>query len=83
VTSTSTPSPGTAAPIRLDFRDGAGGRTGKLLPTGHVRDTFKVAGLGEVEASVVDIANLVVFAPAGAFGLTGTEDPAALEATSR
>jgi methylitaconate Delta-isomerase len=71
--------PGTGAPIRLDFRDGAGGRTGSLLPTGHVRDTFKVAGLGEVEASVVDIANLVVFAPAETFGLTGTEDPVALE----
>jgi 2-methylaconitate cis-trans-isomerase PrpF len=32
-----------------------------------------------VEASVVDIANLVVFAPAETFGLTGTEDPVALE----
>lgn len=66
--------PGTGAPIRLDFRDCTGGRTGSLLPTGHVRDTFEVADLGEVEASVVDIGNLVVFADAKAFGLTATED---------
>lgn len=71
--------PGTAAPIQLDFRDTVGGRTGCLLPTGHVRDTFEVAGLGEIEASIVDIANLVVFAPASAFGLTGTEDPMDLQ----
>ncbi|CAN5410132.1 PrpF domain-containing protein [soil metagenome] len=70
--------PGTGFPIALDFRDSVGGRTGELLPTGSVRDTFTVDGLGEVDCTVVDIANLIVFAPASAFGLTGTEDPATI-----
>jgi len=70
--------PGTGYPIALDFCDSVGGRTGMLLPTGSARDTFTVEGVGEVECTVVDIANLIVFAPTAAFGLTGTEDPAAI-----
>lgn len=67
--------PGTGAPIRLDFRDTVGGHTGKLLPTGNVRDTVEVAGLGRVEVTIVDIANLIVYARASDFGLKGNEDP--------
>ncbi len=73
--------PGTGAPIRLDFRDAAGGRTGTLLPTGNLRDRFEVPGYGAVEVSVLDIANLIAFAPAAAFGLTGNEDPVLLQNT--
>lgn len=71
--------PGTGYPIALDFRDSVGGRTGSLLPTGNVVDTFEVEGLGQVDCSVVDIANLIAYAPAAAFGLTGTEDPMAIQ----
>lgn len=71
--------PGTGYPIALDFRDSVGGRTGSLLPTGNVRDTFEVDGIGEVDCSVVDIANLIAYAPAAAFGLTGAEDPLAIQ----
>lgn len=71
--------PGTGYPISLDFHDSVGGRTGTLLPTGNVRDTFHVDGLGDVECSVVDIANAIAFVPAAAFGLRGTEDPLALQ----
>ena len=71
--------PGMGAPISLDFRDAVGGRTGKLFPTGNVRDRFDVPGYGSVDVSVVDIANLIVFVPASAFGLQGSEDPVALQ----
>ncbi len=33
--------PGTAAPIRLAFLDAAGAKTGRLLPTGRVRDRIQ------------------------------------------
>ena len=42
---------GTAAPIRLSFLDAAGAKTGRLLPTGQVRD--RIAG---VEVSCIDMA---------------------------
>ncbi|WP_409568382.1 2-methylaconitate cis-trans isomerase PrpF family protein [Methylobacterium sp. J-072] len=71
---------GTGAPIRLDFVDPGGATTGRLLPTGAVRQTLDVPGLGPVEASLVDAANACVFVRAADLGLTGTELPAALEA---
>lgn len=71
--------PGTGAPIRLDFKETVGGRSGELLPTGNLRDRFHVPGVGNVEASVVDVANLLVFARAEAFGLKGNEDPMAIQ----
>lgn len=70
---------GTAAVIALKFLDPGGAATGTLLPTGHRRDTLLLAGLGEVEVSMVDAANPTVFVDAGALGLTGRESPAALE----
>ena len=71
---------GTGAPIRLDFLDPGGATTGRLLPTGAVRDTLDVPGLGPVEVSMVDAANACVFVRADDLGLSGTELPAALEA---
>jgi 2-methylaconitate cis-trans-isomerase PrpF len=73
--------PGSGAPIGLDFREAIGGRTGTLFPTGNLRDRFEVPGYGEIEVSVLDIANLIVFAPAAAFGLHGNEDPVLLQNT--
>ena len=60
--------PGTAAPIRLNFRNVAGGATGKLLPTGNLRDAFD-----GIEVTCMDVAMPVVMARADAFGLTGHE----------
>jgi len=67
--------PGTAAPIRIDFLDVAGGSCGALLPTGNVRDT--IAG---VEATLIDNGMPVVVMRAADFGLTGRESPSDLEA---
>lgn len=66
--------PGTGAPIALDFSDTAGGTTGRLLPTGSVRDTLDTE-LGPVEVTILDLANLSVFVPAERVGMTGTEGP--------
>ena len=67
--------PGAGAPIHLDWRDTAGGHTGRLLPTGNLRDTLHVDGLGDFDISVVDLANVVAYLRADAVGLTGGEDP--------
>lgn len=70
--------PGTGAAIELDFRDTVGGLTGALLPTGNVVDLIAVDGVGLVEMSIVDLANLVCYVRAETLGLEGTEDPVAL-----
>lgn len=67
--------PGTAAAIRIDFLDIAGGSCGALLPTGNVRDT--VAG---VEVTMIDNGMPVVVMRATDFGQSGRETPAEMEA---
>jgi len=70
---------GTGAPVRLDFLDPGGAGTGKLLPTGSGFEHLKVAGLGNIPASMVDAANPCVFVAADSIGLSGLEMPAELE----
>ena len=70
---------GTGAPVRLDFLSPGGATTGKLLPSGTPTDRLEVAGLGLVEASMVDAANACVFVSAKDLGLTGRELPEELE----
>lgn len=70
---------GTAAPIKLEFAEPGGAKTGTLLPTGAAVDWLDVPGLGRIEASCVDAANPCVFVAAGDLGLTGLELPTALE----
>lgn len=71
---------GTAAPIRLEFLEPGGARTGQLLPTGQACDEIEIAGLGRVRMSCVDAANPCVFVAAEAVGKTGNELPDQLEA---
>ena len=71
---------GTGAPIRLDFVSPGGAGTGRLLPTGQVRDTLEVEGLWSIEVSMVDAAKPCVLVRAGDIGLNGTELPEALDA---
>lgn len=70
---------GSGAPIRLEFQDPGGARTGRLLPTGNAVDTPDLPGAGPVTISMVDCANPCVFVAAAALGLAGTEPPDALE----
>jgi 2-methylaconitate isomerase len=74
---------GTGAPIRLEFGDPGGARTGRLLPTGRTIDRLAVEGYGQIEASLVDAANPCVFVAAASLGKTGVELPDALEADSQ
>ncbi|MFM9848264.1 MAG: 2-methylaconitate cis-trans isomerase PrpF family protein [Hyphomicrobiaceae bacterium] len=70
---------GTGAPIRLEFLEPGGAKTGKLLPTGKPVGMLQVDGVGRVPASMVDAANPCVFVPADAIGATATESPSEIE----
>ncbi|MEU6419290.1 PrpF domain-containing protein [Streptomyces spiralis] len=67
--------PGTGSPIEVDFHETVGTHGLGLLPTGNTCDRIDVAGVGTVEVSIIDLANLIVFARAEDFGLSGTENP--------
>lgn len=67
--------PGTAAPVTLSFAGTEGSATGRLLPTGRVRDT-----IDGIDVTCVDNGMPVVLAAAGSFGLTGHESHTRLAA---
>ena len=67
--------PGTAAPIRLSFLDAAGSKTGKLLPTGQVREWIQ-----GVDVTCIDMAMPLAIMRAADLGKTGHERPADLDA---
>jgi len=74
--------PGTGAKIVLDFSDSAGAITGKLLPTGNVTDVLHVEDEGDIEVSLVDAANPLVFIRAKDLGLTGVETPQEIDSNA-
>jgi 4-oxalomesaconate tautomerase len=67
--------PGTAAAVRIDFEDIAGGSCGALLPTGNTSDV-----IDGVDVTLVDNGMPVVVMRATDLGITGTESPMDLEA---
>lgn len=71
--------PGYGAKIVMNFPNSAGSRTGRLLPTGNVRDTIELNDGRSIEVSLVDAANPAVFVKAADIGLSGTELPADCE----
>lgn len=66
--------PGTAAPIKLNFFNITGSKTGKLLPTGNVRDD-----IDGIEVTCIDVAMPMVIANAKSFSKTGYETQSELE----
>jgi hypothetical protein len=70
--------PGKGPRIDLDFGDFGGGAMNRgVLPTGNPVDTFHVPGLGRIDVSVIDAANLCIFVRAGDVGIdpqTGVEE---------
>lgn len=70
---------GTGAPVKLDFLDPAGARTGRLLPSGAPIDELSIDGV-PFTVSLVDATNPVVFVAAASCGLLGSESVAELEA---
>ncbi len=71
---------GSGAPIRLEFLDPGGAKTGTLLPTGHARTLLQIPEFGDIDASLVDAANPCVFVQAGSLQKTGAETPDELAA---
>ncbi|MFD1911067.1 4-oxalomesaconate tautomerase [Halodurantibacterium flavum] len=67
--------PGTAAPVRLNFMDITGSKTGALLPTGKVREE-----IDGVEVTLVDVSVPMMMIRAADLGKTGYETPAELNA---
>jgi 2-methylaconitate isomerase len=70
---------GTGAPICLEFRDLAGARTGRLLPTGEPLHTLSLPDGRAVRVSLVDAANPCAFVDAADLGLIGNERPEDIE----
>ena len=67
--------PGTAAPVKLNFKSAIGSVTGKLLPTGRALDV-----IDGIEVSCVDVAMPMILMHAEQFGKTGHESAAELDA---
>lgn len=70
--------PGTAARIDLDWSDITGTVCGRLLPTGNVKDIFRIDGR-DYEVSMVDAGNPLLFIRAESLGMTGRETPVQIE----
>ena len=66
---------GTAAELKVDFLNPAGAKTGKLLPTGNVKDVLDIPGFGKLEATILDVSNPIVLVRASDIGMKGTELP--------
>lgn len=67
--------PGTAAPILLNFMNVVGARTGRLFPTGEVKEV-----IDGIEVTIIDAAMPVMMMRAADVGKTGYETPAELDA---
>lgn len=65
--------PGSGSKIILRFSDPGGSLTGKLFPTGNVKDNLDIPGMGRIELTIIDAANPVVLVQAAVLDLEGTE----------
>jgi 2-methylaconitate cis-trans-isomerase PrpF len=72
--------PGSGAPIVLNFADTVGSITGKVFPTGRARDRVSVPSVGEIEVSIVDCGNPMIFARLESFRVSVDESADALDA---
>ena len=69
---------GAGAPIRLEFTDPGGAKTGQLLPTGYAKEKLHT-GASWIEASLIDAANPCVFVAASTLGCKGDEAPSVID----
>ena len=65
--------PGTGAAMDVYFEHPGGATTGRLFPTGNVRDTLYPAGYAPIEATLIDCSNPVTILRAADLGLDGGE----------
>jgi probable AcnD-accessory protein PrpF len=76
-----------AAEIRIEFMDPGGSEEGEneggaMFPTGNLRDTLDIPGLGAIEMTLVTAGNPTIFVDAAALGLDGTELQEAINANT-
>jgi hypothetical protein len=69
--------PGTGAEVLVDFRDQAGGFTGKLFPTARLVDSIAMDDGSSIDVTIVDMVNVCAFFEPLSFGIgyTGLELP--------
>jgi hypothetical protein len=72
--------PGTGARIRSRFVDPGGAVSGAVFPTGNRTDVLDVEGVGQIEASLVDVSSPCVFVRAGDVGMSAAERPGEIDA---
>ena len=65
--------PGTGAGMDIFFEQPGGAATGKLFPTGNVRDVLEPEGYPPVEATLIDCSNPVMILTSDKLGLDGGE----------
>ncbi len=65
--------PGSGSRILLDFKNTAGSKTGRILPTGKPREVIDIGDGEMIEVSVLDVATPMVFLRGGDLNLKGTE----------
>lgn len=70
---------GTAAPIRIMFRDTEGSVAGSLLPTGNTRDVVDLEDGRRLTVTLIDNGQPMVLVRADDVGRTGYETPAELD----
>jgi 2-methylaconitate cis-trans-isomerase PrpF len=64
------------APLTTTYLHPGGAVFDSTLPTGNPRDDVDVPGVGQIQLSIVDVTNPMIFVHAAHIGLTGNEDPA-------
>ncbi|QXO18330.1 4-oxalomesaconate tautomerase [Vibrio ostreae] len=69
--------PGSGSPVLLNFLDVGGAKTGKLFPTGSVKEIIH-----GIEVSCIDAAVPMVHIPAQALGLIGNESKAEIDSNT-
>lgn len=72
--------PGKGARIDLDFKDFGGSTLNKgILPTGRAVDRFDIPGIGKLDVSIIDMANLCLFVRASDIGMDHEQDVVSLQ----
>ena len=74
---------GTAGELKVNFLDPAGAKTGKLFPTGKVKEILDLGDGSTIEATILDVSNPMVLVRAEDIGLKGTELPAEIDADKK
>lgn len=64
---------GTSSPIMVNFLNFGGSTTGRTLPTGNAIDSVKLRNGKEIEVTILDVGNVLLFVEANFFNIEGTE----------